>query len=72
MEMLCIQEVRNSVVCKTNFKKSVTVTDLSMTRFMMSMDDALDLVLFAFNKGKMERFSSRNLLVLLLKQLLKH
>ena len=40
------------VVCKTNFKKSVTVTDLSMTRFMMSMDDALDLVLFAFNKGK--------------------
>ena len=33
-------------------KKSVTVTDLSMTRFMMSMDDALDLVLFAFNKGK--------------------
>ncbi len=32
-------------------KKSITVTDMTMTRFMMSMDDAIDLVLFAFNNG---------------------
>ena len=33
-------------------KKFITVTDLNMTRFMMSMDDAIDLVLFAFKNGK--------------------
>jgi UDP-glucose 4-epimerase len=31
--------------------KQITVTDLSMTRFMMSMKDAIDLVLFAFVHG---------------------
>ena len=31
--------------------KQITVTDLSMTRFMMSMEDAIDLVLFAFVHG---------------------
>jgi len=31
--------------------KQITVTDLSMTRFMMSMKDAIDLVLFAFFHG---------------------
>ncbi|MDR2600776.1 MAG: polysaccharide biosynthesis protein [Oscillospiraceae bacterium] len=30
----------------------LTVTDPSMTRFMMSLDDAIDLVLFAFNEAK--------------------
>lgn len=30
----------------------LTITDLKMTRFMMSMDDAIDLVLFAFANGK--------------------
>ena len=30
----------------------VTVTDLTMTRFMMSMNDAINLVLFAFKNGK--------------------
>ena len=30
-------------------KKSLTVTDPEMTRFMMSLDDAVDLVLYAFN-----------------------
>lgn len=29
----------------------ITVTDLHMTRFMMSIDDALDLVLYAFQNG---------------------
>lgn len=29
----------------------VTVTDLNMTRFMMTLDDAVDLVLFAFEHG---------------------
>lgn len=31
--------------------KHITVTDLSMTRFMMSMKDAIDLVLYAFVHG---------------------
>ena len=29
----------------------LTITDPNMTRFMMSLDDAIDLVLFAFNKA---------------------
>ena len=29
----------------------ITITDPSMTRFMMSLDDAVDLVLFAFENG---------------------
>lgn len=33
-------------------KNYITVTDLSMTRFMMSMNDAINLVLFAFKNGK--------------------
>ncbi len=31
--------------------KPITVTDPNMTRFMMSLDDAVDLVLFAFKHG---------------------
>ncbi len=33
-------------------KKSITITDPSMTRFMMTLEDALDLVMFAFENGK--------------------
>lgn len=32
--------------------KSITITDPSMTRFMMTLDDAVDLVLYAFKHGK--------------------
>lgn len=31
--------------------KSLTITDAAMTRFMMTLDDAVDLVLFAFEHG---------------------
>ncbi len=31
---------------------AITITDPNMTRFMMSLDDAVDLVLFAFEHGK--------------------
>jgi UDP-glucose 4-epimerase len=33
-------------------KKPITITDPSMTRFMMSLDDAVNLVLYAFKQGK--------------------
>ena len=32
--------------------KPITITDPSMTRFMMSLDQAVDLVLFAFENGQ--------------------
>lgn len=32
--------------------KSITITDPNMTRFMMTLDDAVDLVLYAFKHGK--------------------
>lgn len=32
--------------------KEITITDPNMTRFMMSLDDAVDLVMFAFKHGK--------------------
>lgn len=32
--------------------QSITVTDSNMTRFMMTLDDAVDLVIFAFNNGQ--------------------
>lgn len=34
------------------FGQPITITDPSMTRFMMTLDDAVDLVLFAFQNGK--------------------
>ena len=35
---------------KTN--KPITITDFNMTRFMMTLDDALDLVFYALKNGK--------------------
>ena len=32
--------------------KELTITDPKMTRFMMTLDDAVDLVLFSFKNGK--------------------
>ncbi len=33
-------------------KKPITITDNNMTRFMMSLEEAVDLVLYAFKQGK--------------------
>ena len=41
---LFINQVRNG--------KPITITDPNMTRFMMSLDEAVDLVLFAFENGQ--------------------
>jgi UDP-glucose 4-epimerase len=41
---LFIDQIRNG--------KPITITDPNMTRFMMSLDQAVDLVLFAFENGK--------------------
>jgi len=41
---LFIDQIRNG--------KTITITDPAMTRFMMSLDQAVDLVMFAFNNGK--------------------
>jgi UDP-glucose 4-epimerase len=32
-------------------RKDITITDSSMTRFMMTLEDAVDLVLYAFQNG---------------------
>ena len=40
---LFIEQIRND--------KEITITDPNMTRFMMSLDDAVDLVMFAFEHG---------------------
>ena len=37
---------------KISEKQPLTLTDGSMTRFLMTLDDAVDLVFFAFSKGK--------------------
>lgn len=41
---LFIDQIRN--------ERPITITDPNMTRFMMSLDQAVDLVLFAFKNGK--------------------
>jgi len=41
---LFIEQIRNN--------KEITITDPGMTRFMMSLDDAVDLVMFAFENGQ--------------------
>src|SRR5664279_2216559 len=33
-------------------QKDITITDPNMTRFMMTLDDAVDLVIYAFQNGK--------------------
>lgn len=41
---LFIEQMKNN--------KSLTITDANMTRFMMTLEDAVDLVLYAFENGK--------------------
>jgi UDP-N-acetylglucosamine 4,6-dehydratase len=41
---LFVEQIRND--------HAITITDPSMTRFMMTLDDAVDLVLYAFEHGK--------------------
>ncbi|EDZ62446.1 Polysaccharide biosynthesis protein CapD2 [Sulfurimonas gotlandica GD1] len=41
---LFIEQIKNN--------KEITITDPNMTRFMMSLDEAVDLVMFAFKNGK--------------------
>ncbi|WP_443643407.1 polysaccharide biosynthesis protein [Candidatus Levibacter sp. Uisw_134_01] len=39
-------------VNQINHDQPITITDLAMTRFMMTLDDAVNLVLYAFEHGK--------------------
>lgn len=39
-------------VDQINFGKAITITDPTMTRFMMTLDDAVDLVLYAYEHGR--------------------
>ncbi|MCA9216776.1 MAG: polysaccharide biosynthesis protein [Planctomycetales bacterium] len=41
---LFIEQIKN--------KQPITITDPNMTRFLMSLDDAVDLVLYAYNNGE--------------------
>lgn len=49
----------------------ITITDPNMTRFMMTLDDAVDLVIYAFMHGKNGDLLSKKLQQLLLKRLQK-
>ena len=48
-------------------KQTLTVTNLNMTRFLMSMNDAIDLVYLHLKMEKMEKYLLENLLQLQLK-----
>jgi UDP-N-acetylglucosamine 4,6-dehydratase len=41
---LFVEQIKN--------KQPITITDPNMTRYMMTLDDSVNLVLYAFNKGK--------------------
>ena len=44
--------IRNSLVDQVLVGKPITITNPEMTRFMMTLERALDLVLYAFENGK--------------------
>ena len=65
---LMIDQIKNN--------KPITITDSNMTRFMMTLDDALDLVFYAFKNGKngqlfVKKSPSANLMTIV-KALLKY
>jgi UDP-glucose 4-epimerase len=50
---LFVEKIKNN--------EPITITDPNMTRFMMTLDDAVDLVLFAFKNGKQgDRFVQKS------------
>ena len=64
---LIIKQIKNN--------QPISITDFNMTRFMMTLDDALDLVFYAFKNGKngqlfVKKSPSTNLITLV-KALLK-
>ena len=46
-----------------NNNENITITSSKMTRFMMSLENAVDLVLHAFNNGKNGDIFFKNLLL---------
>ena len=52
--------------------KDLTITNPNMTRFMMSLDDAINLVVFAFNNGNQGDLFVQKSPAQLLKLWLKH
>jgi hypothetical protein len=47
-----VARLGDSAVCGPDSRgQALTITDPAMTRFMMTLDDAVDLVLYAFEHG---------------------
>ena len=71
--MLWVQGISNTTIYKSNkSNKDITITSPEMTRFLMSLDNAVDLVDYAFNNcNQGEIFMLKHHLVQY-KLLLKH
>ena len=52
MEMSCVErKCYSSFIDQIKNKKPITITNPNMTRYLMTLDDAVDLVFFAFDNG---------------------